>query len=378
MTNRVTTVEAIPVSVPTETPYETSLSVTTGGQGPHDHVLVRVVTDTGVVGLGEVAPLATWPHGLTRTAVVDLIQEKIAPLVENEPIHRIRNFVDRAERALSGEPFPLYGVDMALHDALGKIRNLPVYDLLGGAPDNDPSIDLHYSIGIKTPDKVRKEVRDAREAGYTAFKVKVGGPDFDAEQETIATIAESIPDARIRIDANQGWSVAEAVNRVRALDEVADGLTLIEQPVPFDDIEGLKRVRQATDVPVLADESCFSPADAATLARQGVCDIINIKLAKTGGLVRACDVAVVADAHGLPCFMGSMLELGVGAAANAHFAATSPAIIYPTGILNIHAVNSLIEERGRWTPDGDTFTVPDTPGLGVTLNEDALNRYRVD
>lgn len=378
MSTCVTTVETIPVTVPTETSYETSLSVATGGQGAYEHVLVRVETDAGVDGVGEVAPEPAWPHGLTQSAVVDLVDESLAPLIEGEPIHRIPRLMERAEQALAGEPFPRCGVDVALHDALGKLRDQPVYELLGGPPADDPTVDLHYSIGIRPPEEVRELAAEARDAGYTAFKVKVGGPEFDAESAAIAAIHETVPDARIRVDANQGWSAAEAVNRVLELDEAAGGLVLVEQPVPWDDVAGLRRVREATSVPVLADESCFSPSDVADLARRDACDIVNIKLGKTGGLHRAQDVATVAQAHGLPCFMGSMLELGVGTAANAHFAAASPAVTYPSGILNVHATTTLVEEPERWTPSGDRFTVPDRPGLGVTLDEDAIERHRVD
>jgi o-succinylbenzoate synthase len=378
MSARVTAVETVPVSVPTETAYETSLSIAAGEAESYDHVLVRVETDAGVTGLGEVAPLPTWPHGLTQSAVVDLIADRLAPRLEGESLDRIPRLVDRAERALSDEPFPLCGVDVALYDALGKTRDLPVYDLLGGAPDGEATIDLHYSIGIRPPAEVRDLAVEARDDGFTAFKVKVGGPDFPAEREAIAAIADAVPDARIRVDANQGWSAAEAVRRVPLLDADADGLVLVEQPVPSDDIAGLRRVREATGVPVLADEACFSPADVATLAARDACDLVNIKLAKTGGLTRARDVATVADAHGLPCFMGSMLELGVGTAANAHFAASSPAVSYPTGVLNVHAASTLIDAPEAWSPAGDRFTVPDAPGLGVTLDDAAIERYRTD
>jgi L-alanine-DL-glutamate epimerase-like enolase superfamily enzyme len=239
-------------------------------------------------------------------------------------------------------------------------------------------VDLHYSIGIKAPEEVREAAATAAEDGLTAFKVKVGGPDFAAERDAVAAIAEAVPDARIRVDANQGWSVPEAVRRIPRLDEAAGGLVLVEQPIAYDDVAGLRRVREAVAPPILADEACFGPRDVARLARAEACDIVNIKLGKTGGLARAVDVAAVADAHGLPCFMGSMLELGVGTAANAHFAAACPTVTYPTGILNVHAADTLVEERERWTPDGDTFALPDAPGLGVTLDEDALASFRVD
>jgi L-alanine-DL-glutamate epimerase-like enolase superfamily enzyme len=378
MTAVVTAVEAVPVSVPVETAYETSLSVDSDGPGTYDHVVVRVETDAGVTGVGEIAPTPYWPHGLTQSACAALVDETLAPVVEGRPVHRIRRHVDRLERELSGEPFPLYGVDIALHDALGRLRDVPAYDLLGGPADGDPTIDLHYSIGIKAPDEVADEAAEAAEAGFTAFKVKVGGPDFAAERAAIAAIAERVPEAAIRVDANQGWTPPEATRRIPALDEAAGGLVLVEQPVAYDDLDGLARVCAAVDVPILADEACFSPRDVASLARRDACDAVNIKLGKTGGLARARDVATVATAHGMPCFVGSMLELGVGTAANAQFAAASPAVAYPTGTLNVHAEHTLVAERERWTPDGSTFRLPDAPGLGVSLDESALERYRVD
>jgi L-alanine-DL-glutamate epimerase-like enolase superfamily enzyme len=374
----VTAVEAVPVSVPVETAYETSLSVDSGGEETYDHVVVRVETDAGVTGVGEVAPTPYWPHGLTQSACAALVEETLAPAVEGRPLHRIRRHVDRMERELAGEPFPLYGVDVALHDALGRLRGLPAYELLGGPVDGDPTIDLHYSIGIKAPDEVAAEADAAAEEGFTAFKLKVGGPDFAAERAAVAALAERVPDAAIRVDANQGWTPPEATRRIPDLDAAAGGLVLVEQPVAHDDLDGLARVSSAVDVPILADEACFSPRDVASLARRDACDAVNVKLAKTGGLVRARDVATVASAHGLPCFVGSMLELGVGAAANAAFAAASPAVAYPTGTLNVHAEHALVADRERWEPDGPRFRLPDAPGLGVSLDESALARYRVD
>uniref|UniRef100_UPI0025C71141 mandelate racemase/muconate lactonizing enzyme family protein n=1 Tax=Halovivax sp. TaxID=1935978 RepID=UPI0025C71141 len=341
----------------------------------YDHVIVRVETDAGVTGTGEIAPAAYWPHGLTQSACLTLVEDHLAPLVEGRNLNRIPRIVEDAERALAGEPFPLYGIDLALHDALGKARELPVYDLLGG-PDGDPTIDLHYSIGIKDAESMGADAASAAENGFDAFKVKVGGDDPKAERAGLRAIRETVPDARIRVDANQAWTAEEAVREIRALSEAAGGLVLVEQPVAYDDIVGLRRVREAVEPAILADESCFSPRDAADIARRNAADILNIKLAKTGGLARGRDVATVADAHGLTCFVGSMVELGVGMAASAHFAAGTPTVTYPTGVLNSHAEHTLLKNADEWVPDGGTFTVPDRPGLGVVVDEDALERYR--
>ncbi|WP_256301725.1 mandelate racemase/muconate lactonizing enzyme family protein [Haloarchaeobius salinus] len=375
---KVTAVKTIPVSVPAETAYKTSLSLASEAEHKFEHVLVQIETDAGVTGLGESAPLSSWPHGLSQGAVNSLIEETLAPVVEGRRLENIPRIIDDCWQALPGEPFPLCGIDMALWDALGKARDLPVYDLLGGPANERPSIDLHYTIGIKEPRKVRSDVKKATDAGYSAIKIKVGGPDFAIEREAITAIAEAAPDTRIRIDANQGWTVPEALRRIPILDDAAGGLVLVEQPIDYDNIAGMARLRGSVSPPILADEACFGPRSVATLARADACDIVNVKLGKAGGFSRASDVATVADAHGLPCFMGGMLELGVGAAANAHFAASCPNITYPTGALHVHATDTLVQEQAQWTPETGTFTVPDTAGLGVTLDRDAVAQYRVD
>jgi L-alanine-DL-glutamate epimerase-like enolase superfamily enzyme len=376
----VTALEAIPVSVPIEGSYDTSLSLGADDAGAetYDHVIVRIETDAGVTGVGEIAPTPYWPRGLTQSATVAIVDERIAPLLEGRDVARIGRVVDDLERAISAEPFPVSGVDAALHDALGKALDRPVYDLLGGPINDRREFELHHSIGIKDAEAMAEDAREAAENGFDAFKVKVGGPDPTAEREAVAAIADAIPGARIRVDANQGWTADEAIREIRALDDAAGGLVLVEQPVPYDDVAGMRRVREAVDPPILADETCFSPADVARVARTDAADIVNVKLAKTGGLHRGREVAAVARAHGLTCFMGSMVELGVGTATNAHFRVATPEITYPTGVLNLHAEETLVENDGDWRREGATFAVPDGPGLGVTLDEGAVEQFRVD
>jgi L-alanine-DL-glutamate epimerase-like enolase superfamily enzyme len=376
---RVTDVTAVPVSVPVGKEYATSLSSAPGQDGStHDHVVVHVETDRGVTGYGEAAPMAAWPHGLTQGAVTDLVNDDLAATVEGRAVHRIPRIVEDLERQLSGEPFPIYGIDVALHDALGRYRDRPVYDLLGGPKNEVRTFECHYSIGIEAADAMAADAVAAAERGFRAFKVKVGGDDHAAEVEGLVAIAEAVPEARIRVDANQGYRPDEAVRKVREIDEAVGGLVLIEQPVPYDDREGLKRVREAVRPAVLADEAVFSPRDVADLARRRACDVVNIKLAKTGGLHRGTDVATVAEAHGLTCFVGSMVELGIGTAASAHLAVSTPTVTYPTGVINAYTEDTLVENDDEWAATGATFAVPDRPGLGVDPDLDAIERLRVD
>lgn len=376
---RIEAVDAVPVSVPVETPLQSSRTETpgTGHRDTYDRVLVVVETDVGVSGVGEIAPMPTWPRGLTRDACAAILDDEFIPVLEDRRVHRIPRIIEGLEATVADEPFPVCGVDMALYDALGKHRDLPVYELLGGPKRETRRIDLHYSIGLEDPDRMRSEAETASEAGHTDFKVKVG-TDPERERVGLRTIREVIPDARIRVDANGAWTADEAVREIRALDDAADGLVFVEQPVSADDRRGMRRVREAVDPPILADEACFSPADVAAIANLEAADIVNIKLAKAGGLHRAGEVATVARAHGMAGFMGSMLELGVGTAASAHFAVASPAVTYPTGIFNTRAEHALIESDDEWEPDGASVVVPDRPGFGISLDDEAIEQYRTD
>lgn len=322
--------------------------------------------------------MAAWPRGLTQKACTDLINDTLAPTVEGHQVIRLPRILEALERQLSAEPFPVYGIDLALHDALGKYLDVPVYDLLGGPKTANRSFDLHHSIGIKGTDEMAADATSAAERGFQAFKVKVGSDEHGQECAGIRAITEAVPDARIRIDANQAWQPEEAIRKIRELDQAANGLTLVEQPVGYDIIDGLRRVREAVAPPILADESVFSPRDVVTVARNRAADIINIKLAKTGGLHRGKNVAVVAAAHGLTCFMGSMIELGIGAAASAHLTVSTPEIAYPTGIMNQYVEDTLVANEDEWTVDGSTFTVPTRPGLGIEVDHSAIERHRID
>ncbi len=300
-----------------------------------EHLLVEIETTDGVIGYGEAAPDPRWPRGLNREAIAAIITTEYCPLLLGRDPRALGTLIPALERAAAETPFALAPVDMALWDVWGRAEGRAVCDLLGGAVRE--RVALHHTIGIKPADAVADEVRRAGAAGYLDFKLKVGGADFDGEMAAMAAIrATAGPRARIRVDANQGWTPGEAVRCVRALNR--HGLHLVEQPVAHGDIAGLRHVRRRGGVPVMADESVFSPADVFRLAAAEAVDVINIKLMKTGGLWRARQVAAVAEAAGLEGFMGSMFEMEVGAAAALHFAMSQAIICHPTGILHrLHA-----------------------------------------
>ncbi|WP_311172969.1 mandelate racemase/muconate lactonizing enzyme family protein [Halobellus ordinarius] len=375
----VTTLDAIPVSVPKATALRTGGSTaSTAGSASFDHVLVRAETAGGVTGYGEVAPHPDWPNSGTQSTVRSVIESEFAPVVEGRRAAHVARLTEELDRTVASQPFARAGVDAALYDAFGKHVGRPTYELLGGPTNTDRSLPLHYTIGIKDPEEVREEASAAAADGFRAFKLKVGADERSADCRRLEAVRDACPDARIRVDANGTWSAGESVRAIRELNEAAQGIVFVEQPVPHDDRSGLRRVREAVEPSVMADEGCYTPGDVATLASANAVDAINIKPAKAGGLSGAKRVAATAAAHNLPCYIGGMLELSVGAAAAAHFALATPERAYPTGLLNADADGSLVENPDRWNAAGPSFTVPDEPGMGIAVDADAVERYRVD
>lgn len=369
---KVATVEAIPVAVPGDADLRRD------GSNTFEHVLVRVETERGPVGWGEIAPMPSWPRGLTQEACGALVRDVLAPVVEGRRLAPIDRTVDEMTAALADTPFPIAGVDVALHDALGRHLDLSVADLLGGPTRPDRTIRLHASIPPGSVEAVRSAAQDAVAAGFQDVKVKVGTGDLAADLVAVETVAETIPEPGVRIDANGAWSAAEAIPALQQLDAAAGGLVYVEQPVRPADRGDLRRVREALSIPVLADESCFSPTDVQALIDAAAVDGVSIKVAKAGGLSRAHEAAVVADTGGIAGLVGGMLELGIGTAASANLALAVPNIRFPTGIFAHDAATALLANETEWTASGPRFDVPDGSGLGIQVDENAVERYRVD
>lgn len=367
-------VRVIPLAVPLARSFAAAGDRGLTDSVPHlDRLLVAVETDSGLVGWGEGAPFPTWPRGLNRRAMQAIIEDEYRPLLLGRDPRRLGELIADLEKAVADAPFPLAAVDMALWDLLGQILHMPLYQLLGGLAR--PSLPLHYSIGLKEPAAVAEEARTAWDQGYRDFKLKVGGPDWEAEEAALAAVREALGDgARIRVDANGAWTVPQAITRINRLNRY--GLDLVEQPVAAGDLAGMAAVRRAVGVPIMADESCFNAADVARIARLGAADAVNIKLAKCGGLWNARKMAHVAEAMGLACFMGGMLELELGASAGFQFALSQRVITYSTGILNMFTQEPLAEPA--WEVRGPhAFPRPGIVGIGARLHGPTIQAFTV-
>ncbi|MFN7939901.1 MAG: mandelate racemase/muconate lactonizing enzyme family protein [Bryobacteraceae bacterium] len=370
---KITQVETIPVRVPIRAEFQIQGALGSHTESPF--VVLRVHTDEGITGLGEVSCTALWSGEDANTAI-HLIQTYLEPALRGEDPRDVERLTIRMRRVLAANPFTRSGIEIALWDILGKSVGLPIYRLLGGAVRE--RIPIKMSVSGAAPERAAELGRFAVSKGLTALKVKTG-IEPAADIQRVKAVREAVgPKFRMGVDANGGWSPRVAIQTIRTLvDECA--IYFAEQPVAPLDIQWLVDVRRNVPVPVMADESCYTLQDAMALARAGAADILSLYVGKGGGIGPARKMAAIAEAAGLTCTVGSNLELGIASAAMAHLALASPGIgaeEFPCDILGpIAYVHDLLAEPFDFR-DG-SVRPSDQPGLGVALDEAMLEKYRV-
>jgi len=274
-----------------------------GGRSDYRTVWVRLRDADGCEGWGEAAPSGY--YGETPETVFQAL-DAYATAMPSDPFD-IEEAERRWELALRGNAAARAALSSALHDLVGKRLGVPVYRLWGLDPAKAPR--STFTIGLDTAEGLRAKVAEAEQ--YPILKIKLG---TERDLEILRTIREATT-KEIRVDANCGWTVKQAVAMLPVLKEF--GVTVLEQPLPPDQLHGLAEVTRRADIPVIADESCRTAADIPPLV--GKVDGINIKLAKCGGLREALRMIAVAHAHGMLVMVGCMIESSICITAAAHF-----------------------------------------------------------
>ncbi len=340
--------------------------------------LVRVETDEGLTGYGEACPGYEFT-GETLWTVADVIGEYLGPATVGRDPERIEEIVHVWEHDLwtVGNQAARGALEMALWDLRGKAAGRPVCDLLGGRlRDAVPEV---YAFGWNEPEVLAARARELRAEGVTVFKIKTGDA-LEADEQRVAALREAGgPDVRITVDANQGWRDAEtAVAAIRLLEPY--GIEFVEQPVLLDDLEAAREVRARVDVPIALDESIREPAQAAAAVKAGAADIFVVKLMKSGGIVNAVRINDIAAAAGVTLMVGNMGESSLGMAAHMHVTAALANATHcdadvPTreGGLERDIGSGLGAELRRGV---SMLVVPGGPGLGITLDEEAIADQR--
>ena len=324
-----------------------------------EDILVELHTDTGAVGYGEAPP--TGPiTGDTAGGIIGAVRELIAPALIGQEVDAFEAVAARVQKAGVHNTSAKAAVDMALWDLYGQLHGIPVHKLLGGARRQ---LVTDITISVNPPEQMAADARDAVARGYDCLKVKVGAdPALDTAR--LAAVRAAVGDGVcIRIDANQAWTPRQAVRILNEMQDKGLGLELVEQPVPADDLEGLAYVTRHSWVPVMADESVFSPADALRIMQHRAADFINIKLMKCGGLTNALRIAAAAEVYGVECMIGCMLEAKV--AVNAAVELACARSIITRVDLDGPVLCSVDPVVGGAQFDEKVITVSDAPGMGI-------------
>lgn len=337
-----------PLDLSLSEPFEISL----GTQHEASNVLVTVETEDGTVGYGEGSPLPP-VTGETQTTAAEAARA-MSDIVEGQLAGDYRSAIREIRSTFPKTPSATFAVETAILDAYCREREIPLSELFGGTPT---AVESDMTIPILSPSEATERAENAAEAGYEHLKIKTGN-DVSEDVERVAAVREAVPDAALKIDANQGWTPKETA---WFADRVADRgvhLELIEQPVPAADVAGLADARDRVDIPIAADETVFTPQDAVRVVRKGAADIINVKLGKSGPLATA-DIVAIAEGADLGLMIGCMLESAIGIHTSAHVVAGTSAFSY----VDLDG-NRLLAEDVVPTDDGPLHDISG-PGHGV-------------
>ena len=382
---KIASAETIRVSLPHRRAHRVTFD-TEGNLG--HYVILKVLTDEGVFGLGEATVLPMWGgdhmryFGESPGTTVHIVNDYLLPAIKGRDPFDIEAIHAVMDRTVKGFPYAKAAVDMALYDIMGKALGVPAYQLLGGLSRRE--VPMAHSLGIMEVGAAVEEAAAAVKEGIRTIKVKVG---IDRERD-VATVRELRgalgEEIEITVDANQGYpSPKVAIQTIERMCEY--GISMAEQPV--EGMDGMAEVREAVPCLVMADESAWTPWDILEIRDRGAADVFSLYTTKPGGLFKAKKVAAVAEAAGMACNVNGSAETGVGNAANLHLVASTGIVtlanVFPvttlagreqTKVAGAFYLDDIIAEPFKY--ENGNLIVPDGPGLGIEIDEERLAKYR--
>jgi len=378
--------EVFLVALPIRRPHHWVGHTARIGEG---YAVLRLELESGIIGWGETQVIGTWGgdygarYGEVPKMTAIAIKEVLIPAIAGHDAMEIEQLHVRMNRALRGYPYAKAAIDVALHDAIGKIYGLPVYQLLGGKVRD--GVKIAHSIGIMDANAAAREAAEVIAEGMTTIKVKIG---VEAERDiaVVAAVRQAIgSDGEIRVDGNQGYRTWREAVRVIEVMQKHD-IIYAEQPV--EGLHAMREVSKRVNVPVMADESAWTPEDVLEIVRLNAAQMISVYYTKPGGLSRAKRLLAIAGAASLPCDINGSAEMGIGVAADLHLAAsaaeitlagtipvTSTAEKVVTKVAGHKYLDDLIKEPFRY--EKGLLYVPEGPGLGVEVDEAKIAKYRI-
>jgi o-succinylbenzoate synthase len=350
------------ISMPLVAPFETSF----GRETDRQCVLITLRAD-GLVGYGEC--VATRDPGYnyeTAGTAWHILKDFVAPLILGQDLRDAEDFQKRVE-GIRGHHLAKAGVEMALWDLLGKRAGKSLREMIGGTRAR---VDVGVSIGIQeSASALVRTVESYLADGYRRVKIKIK-PGREIEETSI--VRRAYPDLRLQVDANSAYTL-ETADALKSLDDL--DLLLIEQPLYEDDIWDHRKLQAQLKTPVCLDESILSPRHARYALEMEACKVINIKPARVAGLSQGIMIHDYCRTQNVPVWCGGMLETGVGRASNLAIASL-PGFVLPGDISasDRYYQRDITNERFVLNEDS-TITVPNGPGLGITIDEESLKQF---
>ena len=354
------------LSIPLIEPFITSL----GRDEDARNVVVRIKTESGRIGFGECSPYLPI-NGESQDTCFSVGQLFGQALLNLDALD-LKGINDRMDAIIYANDSIKSAFDMACYDLAAQHAGLPLYRFLGG--HKNKVITTDYTVSIGDPEKMAADALQVLAKGFPAIKVKLGkqGPTDVIRMQTIrAAVGPHIP---LRIDANQGWSVEEAIQTLQALAPL--NIEHCEEPIARWNYLELPRVRESSPIPIMADECLGDEHDAARLINIKACQYMNIKLGKSGGIFHALEIVRLAEQAGIKLQVGAMIESRLAMTAFAHFALCSDQIVHYDFDTALMLREDPVEGGIQYKPGG-VIEVPDTPGLGATISADWLMRGEV-
>ncbi len=361
----ITQIDVFELSIPLKDPFIISL----GPIYTADNVVVRLQTAGGYTGFGECSPFMMINGESVGTCSV--VAQYLAQYLTGKDATDIAQHNAGFDKVIYGNNSIKSAFDMALYDIAAQQQGLPLYQYLGGSKNK--TIITDYTVSVDEPEIMAAAAMDILQQGYPAIKIKLG-KNGATDVERIKAIRQAVGnDVPLRIDANQGWEVEEAITTLQALDKY--GIQHCEEPIARWNFMQLPYVKANSPIKIMADECCGDHHDAERLIALNACDYLNIKLGKSGGIFNALKMVQLAETAGLHLQVGAFMESRLAMSAFAHFSLCSPAIEHFDFDTCLMFSYDPVTGGIQYLPGG-VIEVTDTPGLGASFSEAELGKMK--
>ena len=350
--------------IPLKEPFVISL----GAQYNAESIIVVIKTENNFTGYGECSPYMSINGESVDTCFI--VGQYLAKVLNQKDALDIKKCLQAMDKTIYGNSSIKSAFDMALYDIAAQYAGRPLYKFLGGK--NNKELITDYTVSIGEAKKMAGDALKYKQQGFPVIKVKLGETTHK-DAERIHLIREAIGyEIPLRIDANQGWDVKTAITTLKELERY--NIQHCEEPIPRWDFMRLRKVKKKSPIPIMADESCCNHHDAKRLIDLKACDMVNVKLGKSGGIYDALKIISLAEKAGMKMQVGAFMESRLGMTASAHLSLCSDSILHCDFDTPLMFTEDPVSGGLTYHENG-VVKVPEAPGLGAWIEEDYLGKF---